>query len=124
MKRKNLLPVAVFAVFFVIAAFIMQGFTPQTELPSNIPDSVWVVLEKSCYDCHCDDGNGMARGKLNFDKWNGYDEEKQMKKAVAIRDEIEKGKMPPKKYLKKLPDAALSDQEIQRISNWVSVKEQ
>ena len=120
MRKSSLLLVALFAAFLISVAFTTPRHTAPQELPKNIPDSIWSVFEKSCYDCHADLGNGLAKGKLNFDKWNTYDDEKQLKKSQAICEEMKKQGMPPTKYLKNIPDAQPTPAEIQRVCNWLS----
>jgi len=123
MKRSVIILAVVIATVILSAAFISPSFTPSENPGDNIPDSVWAVFEKSCYGCHSDDGNGMARSKLNFDKWDSYSDEKQLKKAKASCNEMKKGGMPPAKFLKNNPDAAPDETEVNIVCNWLSVIE-
>lgn len=122
---KRILITLAAALLFIIlaAAFSSHSGSPLSSVPEGIPDSVWAVLEKSCYDCHADDGSGFAKGKLNFDKWSSYAPDKQLNRAQAICNEMKKGSMPPGKYVKTNPAAKPSSLEIQRICNWVANKE-
>jgi len=123
MKRALIILTSVFAVVIISAAFITPSSVPPKSPTDNIPDSVWSVFEKSCYGCHSDDGNGMAKSKLNFDKWDSYSAEKQLKKAKASCNEMKKGGMPPTKFLKNNPDAAPGETGINTVCNWLSVIE-
>ena len=56
---------------------------------ASIPDSIHKIFEKSCMDCHADDGNAMAKGRVNFSNWDSYKPEKQADKAKAILKDLE-----------------------------------
>ena len=120
MKKSGTIIITLFVAMLITSAFIIPDGTPPNDPPKNIPDSVWAVLEISCYDCHSNDGNGMAKSKLNFDKWDSYTPEKQLKKAIAICKVMQSQKMPPSKYLKKNPDVAPSPAEVVRVCFWVN----
>ena len=64
-------------------------------------------------------GQGLAKSKLNFDKWDVYSVEKQVKKTKDICKVLQSQKMPPSKYLKKNPDVAPSPTEVVRVCYWV-----
>jgi len=85
---------------------------------STLPDSVQKFVQRACMDCHSDHGNGMARGKVNFSTWEGYDTEKQAKKANSISQELVKGGMPPKKWRSNNTDKVPTQAEIDMISRW------
>jgi len=85
-----------------------------------IPDSVMVVFEKACTGCHCDEGNGLAKGKLNFDKWSNLTPEKQVAKAQAICKTLKNNSMPPKKFRINNPDLVPVQSEVDRVCAWVA----
>ena len=60
--------------------------------------------------------------KMNFDKFtNGeYSTGKTISKLGKITKQLDKGKMPPKKYLDKYPDKKLTEEENQLLLNWAS----
>ncbi len=84
----------------------------------SIPDSVMKIFQKSCIDCHSSDGSGMAKGKVNFDKWQTYSPEKQTSKAKDICEEVTKVSMPPKGFRKNNPDLVPTEAEIKIICVW------
>jgi mono/diheme cytochrome c family protein len=86
----------------------------------SIPDSVLKVFQKSCIDCHADDGNSMAKSKLNFSKWESYDAAKKVKKAQGICEEMKKGSMPTKGFRKNNPDRIPTGAEIDLVCKWVA----
>ncbi|MEI6173522.1 MAG: heme-binding domain-containing protein [Bacteroidota bacterium] len=85
---------------------------------SALPDSVSKVVKKACMDCHADDGNLMAKGKINFSVWETYDAEKQMKKAEALCKELTKSAMPPKKWRANNPTDIPTQAEVDMICRW------
>jgi len=119
MKKTGRILIALFGTIMITSAFIIPDSTPPNDPPTIIPDSVWAIFEISCYDCHSNNGNGLVKAKLNFDKWNIYSPEKQLKKATNICQAMQDQKMPPSKYLKKNPDDAPSVAEVIRVCNWL-----
>ncbi|TSA29717.1 MAG: hypothetical protein D4R67_01645 [Bacteroidetes bacterium] len=122
MKKSGFVVLALAGGLILFAAFIRpNGFNAQ-DPPKGIPDSVWATLETSCYDCHSNDGNGMAKVKMNLDKWDEYAPDKQMAKAQDICEVMGKGAMPPSKYRINNPDAVPTPESITRICAWVHQK--
>jgi hypothetical protein len=120
MKKTGLFIVAVFAVFAFITAFTGNS-TPASKAakgPKGIPDSVFAVIQNSCTDCHATDGNGMAKSKINFDKWDEYTPEKQASKAAAMCKQLTKGSMPPGSFRKNNPDRVPTEIQVKMICDW------
>lgn len=125
-----------FSAFLIIAAIFMGFINPlparmlnQAEplagfaTDSIFPDSVSMIIERSCFDCHSDkSGNFAAKGKLNFTNWNEYTPAKKVGKMEAICEEITEGKMPKKSYVSKNPDKALSQSERELICKWAAAE--
>ncbi len=126
MKKIFWITTLTIAVLAIIIAFNFTNANannnitvPQEKQTPDFPEDVKIVLERSCFDCHSDEAsNFKAKGKLNFSKWDEYKPSKKISKLGAICEEIKDGKMPTKKYKKKYPDKALSQEEIDRICNW------
>jgi hypothetical protein len=99
-----------------------EAFSSKKPMPAGpgteLSDSVQKFVQKACMDCHADDGSSMARGKVNFSKWNTYDAEKQSKKANAICKELTKGDMPPKKWRANNPNDVPTQAEVDMICRW------
>jgi hypothetical protein len=124
MKKILAITASVFMVAIIISlismpsrAFNSPGKT-NPSMTSSIPDSVSKILEKSCFPCHSDPGNGMAMMKLNFDKWETYTPEKQADKAKAICKKVSAGKMPTSSFKKNNPDKVPTDKETNILCNW------
>ena len=116
MKKSAIALIAV-SVLVLAAA---TSFRPSTraEGPKSIPDSVFAVFDKSCINCHSNDGSGMAKGKLNFDKWDSYSGEKMVSKARDISKELEKGAMPPSNFRKNNPDLVPTEADVAIVKAW------
>ena len=104
-------------ILTVAAAFTPSGKSSPTA-PKGIPDSVFAVFHKTCINCHADDGNGMARSHVNFDKWDTYSAEKQADKAKDICKMLTKGAMPPGSYRKANPDLVPTEAEVKKVCDW------
>lgn len=83
-----------------------------------IPQEVLDITKKSCDKCHAEPAKGLPISLINFSKWENLSAKKQASKSKAICNEVTKSKMPPKKFLEKNPEAALSKEEIQIICDW------
>jgi hypothetical protein len=126
MIMKKLIFYSLFSIGCVIAIILI--FNPQKATGSlngniaapgtELPDSVMKFVQTACMDCHSDDGSGMARGKVNFSKWAGYDAEKQLKKANAICKELTQNDMPPKKWRANNPDNVPTQAQIDMMCRW------
>ena len=44
----------------------------QEQTGSALPDSISKIVQRSCMDCHANDGNSMAKSRINFSKWETY----------------------------------------------------
>jgi len=95
-----------------------SGLARSGEGNPELPDSVAKIVQKACIDCHSNDGNGMAKGKVNFDKWNTYDVKKQASKAFNISKQVSKSSMPPGKWRKNNPDNVPTPAETEVLKNW------
>lgn len=126
-------PTLIFPVIIILVIATAWQFPDQSSSISNpigqdlktidCPDNVMRILQQSCYDCHTDaSGNVMAKGKLNFSKWEGYEAAKKVSKLEKICEEVTENKMPKKKYLKKHPESALSDKDITAICEWTEAE--
>jgi len=99
---------------------ISSSKSSNPSITSSIPDSVGIIVEKSCFPCHSSPGNGMAMMKLNFDKWDTYKPEKQADKAKAMCKAVTKGSMPTKSFCSDNPEKVPAKAEVQVICNWAA----
>jgi hypothetical protein len=111
----------------IIISFLL-AFNPQNVIGSKkgnapgpgsaLPDSIQKFVKKACMDCHADDGNFMAKGKVNFSNWEKYDSEKQFNKANAMCKELTKSAMPPKKWRANNPGDVPTQAEVDMVCRW------
>ena len=90
----------------------------ETNNQIDIPDSVKSVLDRSCLPCHGPDGSGKAKMKWNYDKMPEYSKTKLISKLIKITEEVDDGKMPPPKKLKKHPELKLSAEDKDLLISW------
>jgi hypothetical protein len=126
MKKILAIAASVFTIAIIVTMIglpsnaISSSRSANPSMTSSIPDSVSLILEKSCYPCHSEPGKSMAISKLNFDKWESYKPEKQADKAGAICKKVTKGSMPPKSFRSNNPDKVPTDAEVQIICKWAA----
>jgi hypothetical protein len=124
MKKIAVLSLITVSVLFAFLILFNQQTVAGSRkpVPANpgiaLPDSIYKFVQRACMDCHADDGNSMARGKVNFSKWDAYDAEKQAKKADAICKELTKSAMPPKKWRTNNPGDVPSKGEVDMVCKW------
>jgi hypothetical protein len=111
-----------FAIILVINPRPATGSANQApSAPGTaLPDSIKAFVQKTCMDCHADNGSFMAKGKVNFSVWESYDAEKQVNKAKAICKELAKGSMPPGKWCKNNPGAVPTQAQVNMVCHWAN----
>jgi len=98
---------------------LFQSNWPDPELISQMPEEVSTLLESRCYGCHTTGAKSEdALKAVNFSEWENYRESKKVAVLGDICNMVEKGKMPPEKYLKNNPDKKLSDAHKKLICDW------
>lgn len=108
----------------------------ETEIAAAPP--VRAVLRRACYDCHSNEtvwpwyarvapvswllerDVREGRREVNFSTWNRNDAKRQARKWKEIREEIEKGKMPPWSYTAVHGEARLSEADRQALLAWAA----
>ena len=99
----------------------IESANAAVEMPSNIK----AILENSCTGCHNSESkNTKGKKKLDFDNFNNgkYTVGKQIAKLNGIVKILSKSQMPPKNFLKKFPDRALSVDDNKALSKWAKDK--
>ena len=124
------LPVTV--VFFISTAFISFQSSPilpkaslrETPVPEEgfvIPDDVNQIFEKSCFGCHnVESTSDKAQKKLLIDQLTELSKAKLVSALDDIGEVLEENEMPPKKFLAKYPDKALTENEAKRLKEWAN----
>jgi hypothetical protein len=83
-----------------------------------IPDSINQVFQTSCMQCHGSEGRPMSLAKLNFSKWNDYDEATGGDKVSRICTSISERSMLPKFIRETKPELIPSEGQIELICKW------
>ncbi len=105
-------------------SFIILSHSGQDTILTGVPADINAILNGYCYDCHSNKGtNDNAKRRLNFDEWNKYNMVKKTEKMSIIYESVDKGKMPPEKFLNKYPEKELNDEQAEAILKWTSRKQ-
>jgi mono/diheme cytochrome c family protein len=122
MKKLLFIPFAA-----VVGFLFLQGTTePETTTlapPAGMPAEVKAVVDQKCYGCH-NANSKNEKGKAKLD-WDALDKQKKSKRVASmgkIAEVLEKGEMPPKKFLENKPEAALSEAELATLVDWSAGK--
>jgi len=111
-------------IFFSFTKDLNEKYVKITAVESiDIPEDVKAILDNKCMGCHSNDAKGgKSKMKMNFDKLkNGdYSKGKTISKLGKITKQLNKDKMPPKKFLNKNPDKKLTEDERKLLLNWAS----
>lgn len=109
-------------------ALFIQGRTPQKASSSHLksdtaafvyPADVKAVIDDKCYGCHSKDGKSeKAKAKLMWDDLPNMVLDTVVAKLDDISEMIEKGKMPPEKFIQMKPDAAITPEQGALIKDW------
>ena len=135
----GLLIVLVFIQFIHPAKNVDTTTTPQDiTIMYPMPDSVHVILQKACYDCHSNTtrypwynnvepvafwlNNHIKEGKqhLNFSEFGSYPVAKQVKRLKNTAKEVEEGGMPLSSYLWIHKDAVLTPAKKTMLISWAN----
>lgn len=116
---KKLIFIAVILPLAGIMSFTKYNSSVRNPDGVEIPGHVQKIIDSKCLDCHSTSSKSLkAKTKLKFDELSDLSKAKLVGKLVDIADELEEGDMPPKSFLKKNPDKALSDEETKALVNW------
>ncbi|MCW3121633.1 MAG: hypothetical protein JWQ38_1125 [Flavipsychrobacter sp.] len=103
-----------------------------------VPDSVQLILQKACYDCHSsntrypwyfdiqpvawwmNDHVSEAKEELNFSDFGSRPPAKQIKKLRKTAKEVEEGEMPMDSYTWMHKDATLTEREKNILISWAN----
>jgi cytochrome c553 len=116
---KTIISASIILLIICIASPVKaQGVQKEAEKSKPVPAAVTAILEKSCIGCHSADGSSLAKMHVNFTKWSEYSADELALTGQDIAKILNKGKMPPKKFLKKYPDAKLTEAEKTTLIKW------
>lgn len=108
-------------LFFSLGLWMIEpgDDAPQTDNGLTIDAKVKPIIDAKCVGCHsADSKNEKAKEKLIWANLSTLDK----KEAAAALDEVvevlEKGKMPPAKFLERYPDKKLTEKEAKSLRKW------
>ena len=124
MKKTISITFAVLGIVFLTSMIMNHSSAGSSQKEGTaskpISSSVMKIAERSCVKCHTEGGNGMAVMHLNLSNWDKFSPEKQAGKAKDMCKMVSKGKMPPKGFREKNPDAAPTKDEAKIICDWAT----
>lgn len=116
MKRSTIISICV--IFFFGISLLASGNDDSTK-KDKMPENVKAVVKKSCFGCHnTDSKNEDAKEELDFKKLGNLSIIKKIGSYKEIGEAVEEGEMPPKKFLQRYPDKALSADDKKLLLNW------
>jgi mono/diheme cytochrome c family protein len=122
MKKLLFIPFAA-----IIGLLFLQGTsepaTTRVAPNADLPASVKAVVDQKCYGCHnANSKNEKGKAKLDWDAVGKLKKSKRMAAMDKIHEVLEKGEMPPKKFLENKPEAKLSEAELATLIEWSAGK--
>jgi hypothetical protein len=87
----------------------------------TIPADVQKVLDNSCTGCHSDESSNLkAKMKWKVEDLSMMKSYKLAGKLTDMVKEIDKGKMPPSKFVEKNPEHDLTAEDKILLVNWAT----
>jgi hypothetical protein len=81
--------------------------------------NIKTIIDNKCYGCHNSQSRGVkARIKLNLDSLALISKVNQLSKLDKIIEVLDKGDMPPKRYLEQKPEGKMTDEETAAVKGW------
>ncbi len=113
-------------LLFCVAALFVQGKMIKKNVGEDddsatlkYPKKVKEVIDSRCYGCHSPEGKSdKAKKKLMWDDLPGMSKSDAVAKLDDIIEVLEKGKMPPEKFLAMKPDAKPTEKEVKILKDW------
>ena len=104
----------------IVILLLAQGFNRQSlQKAPGFPEEVEKVVKNSCYPCHTTESkNNDAISALDFNLWDEYSSPRKVSLLMNIDDVLEEGMMPPRKFKRRYPERALSDDQVTRVREW------
>jgi Haem-binding domain len=135
-----ILVVAFVGIQFIPTKRNQSDIVPQTDfmLVNNVSEEIKGKLQVSCYDCHSnntqypwynrvqpvawflEDHIKEGKAELNFNEWDSYSNRRKTSKLESIISQIESDKMPLNSYTLMHLEARFSDNEKQKVIQWIT----
>lgn len=118
--KRIMLPAFVFTIV-IFGAFILNTAYKNAPVVSEkeLPEQVKSIIDQSCFQCHnADSRNEDAREALDFKTIDALGKVKKITTLKEIAEVVEKGEMPPKKFLEKFPEKKLTEAQVKILTDW------
>jgi len=121
-KQKRIMKKSITCVLLLFGGlFLLPAFTAEGGGKLKISKKVDAIFQAKCYGCHNTAGkNNRPKEKLNWDDLASLPAGQQAEKLAAIQKVLEKGSMPPERFLEGNPDKKLTDKETARMKKWAA----
>ena len=119
MKKLKHFTVSFLTLLFASSVLLASEKTPvRGEL--TMPENIKAIVDRSCFGCHnTDSRNEDAKEELDFKTLADLSTVQQIGALRHISEVLEENEMPPKQFLERFPDRALSEEESKLLAEWV-----
>ncbi len=119
MNKRSMFP-GILVVLLLISTFGFKiGNRMSNSTESEIPEEVNSIIQNKCFGCHnTDSKNNKAKDKLDFKMFDSLSGPDKVHKLRDIGDVLKEDEMPPKKFLDRNPDKALTKDEHKTLMSW------
>ena len=92
---------------------------PSKSSATEMPEEVSAIVQNKCFGCHnTDSRNNKAKEKLDFKLLESLGGPDKVHILRDMGDVLKDDEMPPKKFLDRNPDKALTKDERKTLMNW------
>ncbi len=118
--RKFVFPVFILVTVFSGIAIVNYSFKPGPGASEmQMPENIKTIIDQSCFQCHnIDSQNDKAKKALDFKSFDDLGKVRKITKLRDIAETVEKGEMPPKKFLENNPDKKLTEEQVKILADW------
>ncbi|MDX8340090.1 heme-binding domain-containing protein [Draconibacterium sp. IB214405] len=110
---------SVFTLVVLVSGLVALAAKKPAQTSEPMPDDVKAVIQNSCYGCHNSESrNEDGKKEIQFDKLDELSAIKKIHAYKEIGEALEKNEMPPKKFLERFPDKALSEENKKMLMDW------
>jgi mono/diheme cytochrome c family protein len=118
--NKIVFPACILAMLLVGSIILNTSFKsspPESEM--QMPENIKKIIDQSCFQCHnIDSKNDKAKEALDFKSFNELGKVRKITKLRDMAEVVEKGEMPPKKFLENNPDKKLTNEQVKVLADW------